>query len=53
MTEQQTMDDFLKGQLDCQDGKPHQPGMSKEYDSGYSAQYGLEQIKAEVQNHAS
>lgn len=36
-------DDFLKGQQDCQDDKPHKPGMSEAYDRGYATQYEAEQ----------
>lgn len=32
-------DDFLRGQIDCQDGTPHKAGQSSDYDRGYAAQY--------------
>jgi len=35
-------DDFLRGQKDCKDGKPHKSGQGEDYDRGYSAQYELE-----------
>ena len=38
-------EEFVKGQLDCQDGKPHKEGQSKSYDRGYAAQYELEQVQ--------
>ena len=41
------IDDFIKGQRDCAEGIPHKAGKSKSYDSGYSSQYTLEQIKTE------
>lgn len=36
--------EFIDGQQDCRDGKPHLDGKGKSYDAGYSAQYALEQI---------
>ena len=36
-------EDFLRGQRDCRDGKPHKAGQSRDYDRGYSAQYAHEQ----------
>lgn len=36
--------EFIKGQEDCKAGKPHNGG-SESYNSGYSAQYQLEQIQ--------
>ena len=36
-------DEYLKGMRDCKDGKPHQPGMSQDYNEGYSCQYSAEQ----------
>lgn len=36
-------DDFMNGQRDCIDGKPHKAGMSTDYDRGYAAQYEHEQ----------
>ena len=35
--------EFLKGQIDCQEGVPHEAGKSADYDRGYSAQYTHEQ----------
>lgn len=40
--------DFLRGQRDCQEGVPHKPGQSEDYDRGYSAQYTSEQVRAEM-----
>ena len=37
--------EFAQGQLDCQDGKPHEKGQSESYDRGYAAQYELEQVQ--------
>lgn len=37
-------DDFLRGQRDCRDGKPHRD-QGDAYNRGYAAQYELEQIK--------
>ena len=34
--------DFIDGQQDCRDGKPHFDGKGESYDAGYSAQYELE-----------
>ncbi len=39
------IDDFMRGQRDCKDGKEHKAGNSESYDSGYSAQYELEQLR--------
>lgn len=36
--------DFLRGQRDCRDGKPHRDGQSEAYDLGYNIQYVLNQI---------
>ena len=36
--------EFIGGQQDCRDGKPHFDGNGESYDAGYSAQYTLEQI---------
>lgn len=36
--------EFIEGQRDCRDGKPHLDGKGASYDAGYSAQYTLEQI---------
>lgn len=36
--------EFIDGQQDCRDGKPHFDGKGESYDAGYSAQYALEQI---------
>ena len=41
--------DFIKGQQDCADGKPHQAGKSDAYNRGYAAQYALEQINNEME----
>ena len=41
----QPMDNFIQGQKDCRDGKPHQSGQPEAYDSGYNFQYQLEQIQ--------
>ena len=37
--------DFLQGQKDCKNGKPHKDGMSEDYDRGYNYQYWIEQKK--------
>lgn len=36
--------EFIDGQKDCRDGKPHVDGKGASYDAGYSTQYALEQI---------
>jgi hypothetical protein len=41
----QPMDNFIQGQRDCRDGKPHQLGKPEAYDQGYNVQYQLEQIQ--------
>lgn len=38
-------DMFLKGQIDCRDGKPHEAGKGESYDRGYAAQYEWEQAQ--------
>jgi hypothetical protein len=38
--------EFIDGQRDCRDGKPHFDGKGESYDAGYSAQYQLEQIQS-------
>ena len=38
------MNDFDRGDADCQLGKPHMPGQSKEYDWAYGARYAKEQM---------
>lgn len=38
------VNEFIDGQKDCRDGKPHFDGKGESYDAGYSAQYTLEQI---------
>ena len=38
-------DDFLRGQRDCMEGKPHKDG-SEDYNRGYAAQYSLEESKS-------
>lgn len=40
-------DDFIRGQQDCSQGLPHQPGQGRDYDRGYACQYELEQINNE------
>ncbi len=40
--------DFLRGQRDCKDGRPHKSGQSHSYDRGYGAQYEKEQLEAEM-----
>ena len=35
--------DFLRGQQDCKDGKPHSD-QGEDYNRGYSKQYTLEQV---------
>tara|TARA_R110002110_G_scaffold415850_1_gene657991 strand:+ start:23009 stop:23149 length:141 start_codon:yes stop_codon:yes gene_type:complete len=35
-------EEFLRGQRDCKDGKPH-TDQSKSYNRGYAAQYEMEQ----------
>ena len=36
--------DFMCGQRDCREGKPHQPGQSAAYDRGYATEYEIIQI---------
>lgn len=36
--------DFLRGQTDCKEGKPHREGQSDAYDLGYGTQHILNQI---------
>lgn len=36
--------EFVNGQQDCRDGKPHIDGNGESYDRGYACQYELEQI---------
>lgn len=38
--------EFIDGQRDCRDGKPHLDGKGESYDAGYSTQYQLEQIQS-------
>lgn len=38
------VNEFIDGQKDCRDGKPHFDGKGASYDAGYSTQYTLEQI---------
>jgi len=38
----QPMDDFIQGQRDCRDGKPHESGKPEAYDQGYNFQYQIE-----------
>lgn len=40
--------DFVQGQADCRDGKPHEQGKGRSYDAGYAAQYQLEQIMSDM-----
>jgi hypothetical protein len=40
--------DFLKGQRDCKDGKPHKSGKSADYDRGYGTQYEAEAMLTEM-----
>lgn len=42
------IEDFIQGQQDCREGKPHEEGRSKDYDRGYQCEYELEQIRSEV-----
>lgn len=36
--------DFIQGQKDCREGKPHEEGKSKEYNSGYAFEYQTQEI---------
>lgn len=38
-------DEFMQGQKDCRDGKPHEAGKGESYDRGYAAQYEWEQVQ--------
>ncbi len=38
--------DYFEGMRDAEKGVPHKEGRSKEYDSGYAAQYEFEQVKS-------
>lgn len=40
--------EYLKGWSDCEKGIPHQSGLSKEYDRGYSDSY-QQQVLTEKQ----
>ena len=40
----QRLNDFDRGDADCQLGKPHMPGQSTEYDWAYGARYAKEQM---------
>ena len=42
----QRINDFIQGQSDCKKGIPHK-SKSEEYDRGYSAQYTLDEVRAE------
>lgn len=42
------VDNFIQGQQDCKEGKPHQSGRGDAYDDGYQAQYEKEAIQAEM-----
>lgn len=44
----QFIDDFLRGQRDCEKGIPHQLGNSPEYDRGYAAEYEMSAIQDEI-----
>jgi len=46
MTPMDKINDFLQGQRDCKEGKPHVSG-SEDYDRGYRVQYELEQMETE------
>ena len=37
-------DDYLQGMRDCKEGREHKPGMSQDYDEGYSAEYEREEV---------
>jgi hypothetical protein len=39
--------EFIRGQSDCNQGKPHKPNQSEAYSRGYAAQYELEQVSNE------
>ena len=41
-------DEYLRGQRDCKDGKPHKAGQSKDYNDGYGCQYEAEQMLTEL-----
>ena len=43
-------DEFLRGQQDCIDGKPH-TDQGKDYNDGYAAQYELEQARSHGSNN--
>jgi len=36
--------DFIRGQRDCKEGKPHKSGQGSDYDRGYSSQYEFEEV---------
>lgn len=38
--------EFIDGQQDCKEGKPHFDGNGASYDAGYSTQYQLEVIQS-------
>ena len=38
--------EFVEGQRDCKQGKPHETGKSESYDAGYSCQYELGEIRS-------
>lgn len=46
-TPQRQIEDFLRGQIDCAKGVPHQAGKSEHYDRGYSAEYHFQQQRDE------
>lgn len=43
----QKIEDFLRGERDCDAGHPHKPNESMDYDRGYRVQYELEQLATE------
>jgi len=47
MSEQsQKLNDFIQGQEDCKEGKPHEAGKSPEYNAGYNFQYFFEESES-------
>ena len=44
MEDQNYYTDYADGIRDCAMGKPHEPGKSDRYNTGYSDQYDLEQV---------
>lgn len=41
-------DEFLRGQIDCQNGVQHKAGQSESYDRGYATEYEREQVASEL-----